>query len=197
MRRKALLVIFSLLTTAMLVATASSARAVQGRTLYFKQAARGQVSKSVVARTGEDEVAVYQSPKPRVYVQYDGKSLWACKAGKECRIAARGAEAKKGSEVIEGNFFDPWGKYGLASAFMNDPKPSGNRTVAGIASSCKSSASSLEPEQINTLCISKREGFLTLLEAGEETWTLQRTLDYVKDFFLRIPKGVWNGHLRG
>jgi hypothetical protein len=191
-----LLVIFSLLTVAMLGSEAGSAQAVSGRTLYFKQTLKGQhVTNSVVARSSGGQIAVYTFPKPRIYDQYDGKRFWECKVGEECRVSARGAEAKRGSEIIERSFFKPWDKHGLASALMEEAKPSGSRTVAGIASSCKSSPSLLDPMQVYTLCVSRQEGFLTLLEAGEETWVLQQTLGYVRGAFLRIPNGVWDGHL--
>jgi hypothetical protein len=181
-------------STVGLGSVAAAAR-IPGTTLSYKQTSKGEVSRTMVALTRKGKIALLGLDRPRSYLQFDGNALWACTQGEECRVASRGAKAKKSAEFFEDEFFDPYGKHGFANAFMKDPKPAGRRTVAGVASTCKTSPDVLGHGQPYLLCTANRGGFLTLLEAGNETYALQHAASGVKSSFLAIPQGKWDGQL--
>jgi hypothetical protein len=196
LKRYVLTAVCGLAATAML-ALPATAGAVPGTTLYYKKTYEGEVTRTIAAHTSSGQTALFGFPSPNSYDQYDGKVIWVCEEGKACRIGARGSKAASGGEFLYDNFFSPYSKLGFAARFIKDPKPSGGKTVAGVASSCKSGPSVFEAELIETLCISKKDGFLTLLEASSETYALQRVADRVKPSFLQVPKGVWDGQISG
>jgi hypothetical protein len=197
MRSIALSIMLAVAVSGVLAVSAGAAGPLPGRTLSYRITSGGKTSGTVAARTARGRIAILGSnPRPS-YVQYDGKFLWACEKGKRCRVASRGAKARKVAEFLETEFFEPYGKHGLARVFMTNPKPAGRRTVGGVASTCRSSSSSLTHHGSDLLCIASHGRFLTLLEAGGETYALRRAVVGVSPSFLAIPEGVWNGQLGG
>jgi hypothetical protein len=178
-----------------LTVPAGAAGPLPGRTLSYRITSDGKTSGTVAARTTRGRIAIFGSdPKPS-YVQYDGRALWACARGKRCRVASRGAKARKAAEFLETEFFEPYGKHGLARVFMIDPKPAGRRTVGGVASTCQSSSDSLTHHGSDLLCVASHGRFLTLLEAAGETYALRRALVGVSPSFLKILRGIWDGQI--
>jgi hypothetical protein len=173
---------------------AHAAGDVPGTTLSYKETFGTQVSRTTVGRTQSGQLALFKFPHP-TYEQYDGTSYWACKKGHKCEVAARGDKAKKAAGYISDSFFRPNSPSGLAGALMTEPRPAGNKTVAGVASSCKVSPFLLKPKQTETLCTAKKGGFLTVLEGGGETYVLKRFADRVESSFLKLPTGVWDGSI--
>jgi hypothetical protein len=173
----------------------AAAAQLPGWTLTYKQTSNRKVSRTIAARTRQGKIVLLGLGHPRSYVQYDGKVLWACAQGKKCVAALRGAKAKTTAEFLEDEFFYPYGRHGLATAFMTDPKPAGRRTVAGVASTCKTSPDALGHGPPDLLCTADRGGFLTLLEAGGETYSLQHAVAGVESSFLVLPSGTWNGQI--
>lgn len=166
-----------------------------GRTLSYKVISHRRVSREIVAGTREGKIAILEVGRSRSYVQYDGNVLWACGQGRKCRVASRGAKARKSAEFLKGEFFDPNGRHGLAAVFMTDPNPAAPRTLAGVASTCMTSPDVLGHGPPDLLCTARRGGFLTLLEAGNESYALQHAAPEVDSSFLAIPRGTWNGQL--
>jgi hypothetical protein len=195
MRSIALSIMLAVVASGTLAVSAGAAGPLPGRTLSYRVTSGGKTSGTVAARTTRGRIAIYGSdPKPS-YVQYDGKVLWPCAKGRRCRVASRGAKARKTAEFLETEFFKPYGKHGLARVFMTDPKPAGRRTVGGVASTCQSSSDSLTHRESDLLCIASHGRFLTLLEAGDETYALRRAVVGVSPLFLKIPRGIWDGQI--
>lgn len=197
MRRQVLLGICLSLAAVLLASIAIQARAVTGKTLYYKATAGGQAYRTVAARTARGRVASFGFPEANVYIQYDGRDIWYCGVGEKCNVLAEGAEAKNASGSLEGNFFNPYSKNGIAGNIETNLKPSGKRTIGGVPSSCKKGQHKNGPKQVDTLCVSQRGEFLTLLVLGDQSYALKRASSRVNASFLNLPSGVWNGHFPG
>jgi hypothetical protein len=188
----------AVLTVAVLIVVPDSlatAAPLPGWTLSYKVTSGQKISRTVAARTRRGRIAILGLGRRRVYEQYDGRRFWVCVQGKKCRVAARGAGARKTADFLNSEFFDPYAKHGLASVFMTDPKPAGHRVMAGVASTCKRSSDAIGHGPPDLLCTADRGGFLTLLEAGDETYALHRAVPRVASSFLAIPRGTWDGRL--
>lgn len=176
------------------VAAADAARH-SGWTLSYKTISAHKTSRTIVARTRQGKIAVLGLGRRRSYLQFDGRVVWTCAQGRRCRVAAHGVRAKRTAHFLDTEFFDPYGKGGLATAFMVNPKPAGRRAVAGVASTCKRSSNSPGHGPPDLLCTADRGGFLTLLKAAGETYELQRAVPAVRHSFFAIPRGIWDGRL--
>lgn len=107
-RSIALAVMLAAAISIVVAVPAGAAQPFAGRTLSYRgRPSGGKSSGAVVGRTAGGRIAIVGSSPKRAYAQYDGKVLWSCVVGRQCRIVSRGAKARKVADFIETEFFKP------------------------------------------------------------------------------------------